>query len=221
MENKILYLSHFLSENTPGYGGKKDVTIEKNSCLCSGDSSNSLKITLKNHVGTHIDLPRHFDKEGKALSSYSANFWFFSKIQLLSIGLLENQLLTIKDLVGKIDYEASILIIKTGFEKNRAEECYWKNGPGISEEVGFWLRDNYPSLKCIGFDFISLTAFQKREEGRKAHRAFLNPYKNLNPILIVEDMALEKLENVPKKLIIAPLLIKDADGIQVTVFAEV
>lgn len=221
MENKTLFLSHFLSESTPGYGGHKDVLIEKISCICNGDSSNTFKITLKNHVGTHIDLPKHFYNNGKTLSGFPADFWFFNKPQLLTIDLKENQLLLKMDLEGKVNLDTDFLLIKSGFETKRSEEAYWKNGPGISEEVGFWLRDDFPKLKCIGFDLISLTAYQHREEGRRAHRAFLNPYKNHEPILIVEDMSLSNLISPPKKIIISPLLIENADGVQVTVFAEV
>jgi len=73
----------------------------------------------------------------------------------------------------------------------------------------------------MGFDAISLTSFQHRELGREAHRAFLCPHKTHNPILIIEDMHLEKLTHTPASVICGPLMLKDADGVPVTVIAEI
>ena len=55
------------------------------------------------------------------------------------------------------------MIYKTGFGKFRGKESYWKNNPGFAPEVAEILRDNFPNLRAVGMDFISLTAFQNRE----------------------------------------------------------
>ncbi|HAG91205.1 MAG TPA: hypothetical protein DCL41_05005 [Bdellovibrionales bacterium] len=112
------------------------------------------------------------------------------------------------------------LLLRTGFEKRRGEESYWNNNPGFLPEVGFWLREEFPKVRAIGFDFISLTCFQKRELGREAHRAFLNPFKDKPPILIVEDMKLAHAPHTLRRIHLAPLMIENADGAPVTVLAE-
>ena len=67
-------------------------------------------------------------------------------------------------------------------------------------------------------DFISLTSYQNREIGREAHKNFLG---GNNPILLVEDMDLSKIENTPRKLICVPILVHGLDGSPVTIIAEV
>jgi arylformamidase len=215
-----MYLSHFLSNTTPGYAGStSDIVIKKNSCMDHGDSSNSLRIELKNHVGTHIDLPRHFDPAGKVLNDYPASFWFFHNVQLLDLPCKEGHIISVKDLEGKIKSETDCLLIRTGFEKKRQTEAYWNNNPGVDKNVGQFLRTNFPKLKVFGFDFISLTSFTNRPLGREAHKGFLGPFENKEPVLILEDMKLAELTGHPEKLIIAPFMIDQADGGPVTVIA--
>jgi kynurenine formamidase len=67
-------------------------------------------------------------------------------------------------------------------------------------------------------DFISLTAYQHRELGRAAHKAFLG---GEHPILLVEDMDLNQLSSQPKSIVCAPLLMKGADGAPVHIIASI
>ena len=68
-------------------------------------------------------------------------------------------------------------------------------------------------------DLISISSYSNRSEGRKAHHAFLNPAEG-EPILLIEDMKLDVF-NLISKVIVAPLRIEKADGVPVTVFAEI
>ncbi|MDD7986555.1 cyclase family protein [Lentisphaera marina] len=214
------YLSHFLNKNTPLYGNRKEnLSIENASCICSGAVANSLKISFNNHVGTHIDLPKHFDDNGPLLNDYPADFWKFSSIELLDLPCQEEYLISIADLEGKISEKTDFLIIRTGFEKFRYEEAYWKHNPGVDNKVGLWLRENFPQLRAIGFDFISLNCFQKPDIGTISHREFLSIDYTGHPILIVEDMKLAEITGPIDSLVVAPLLLDKADGVPVTIFA--
>ena len=66
-------------------------------------------------------------------------------------------------------------------------------------------------------DLISISSYSNREEGRKAHHAFLNPDEG-EPILLIEDMKLDTNSSF-NKVIVAPLLIDNADGSPCTVLA--
>ena len=68
-------------------------------------------------------------------------------------------------------------------------------------------------------DLISISSYSDREEGRKAHHAYLNPDTG-NPVLIIEDMKLSSI-NYLKKVIVAPLLVDEADGAPCTVFGYI
>lgn len=216
----MLFLSYYLSNSTPGYGGSTtDIVIQKNSCMDHGDSSNSLRIDFKNHVGTHIDLPNHFDPDGKVLNDYPADFWLFKNVQLIDLPCENSRIISEQDLEGKISTETDCLLIRTGFELKRRSNEYWSQNPGVGKEVGPYLRRNFPKLRVFGFDFISLTSYTNRQLGREAHKGFLGPLGGQEPILILEDMMLSLLVKEPASIIIAPLLVQNADGCPVTVIA--
>ena len=215
----MIFLSHLIDNDTPTYGDSSGIKISHATCMDHGDTANSLSIKINNHVGTHIDLPKHFDNNEKVLEQYPACEWVFNNVQLVNISLKEEEMLSVSHLKKKLREDIEVLIIKTGFEKFRHQESYWKNNPGVLPEVGTWLRNNFQSIKIIGFDFISLTCFQKREIGRTSHRAFLESNKNNEPIRIIEDMKLSEIDTDPKKLVVLPLMIKGADGVPVNIIA--
>ena len=63
---KISFLSYFIDNHIPVYGGYEDqIIITKKSSIDNGDTANSLNIFLNNHIGTHIDFPFHFSNNGK------------------------------------------------------------------------------------------------------------------------------------------------------------
>ena len=76
-----IFLSYFLSESTPTYGGaERTIIFEQERSIERGDTSNNLKFIFPAHVGTHIDFPRHFSVDGKVCNEYPAAFWMFSKV---------------------------------------------------------------------------------------------------------------------------------------------
>lgn len=218
LSDRYLYLSYLLDNQTPLYGGGKGIDITPINQIDKGDTANTKSITLHNHSGTHIDFPNHFIAAGKTSEQYEASFWIFDCPALLEYKALENEIIDFKkDDLRKIPSETDFLIIKTEFGNHRGTELYWKNNPGLSPESAQTLRDQFPKLRVIGMDFISLTSFQNRALGRVAHRQFLGGHR---PLLLVEDMDLEKLTESPKKIICTPLMIDKVDGAPVTVIAE-
>jgi len=213
-------LSHPLSQDTPGYGGNLNAFLkEKRSSIADGDSSNSETWKLANHHGTHVDCPYHFCESGKTVTDYRPEEWVFTNPFLLRVKAQPNELLGLAEVRESIPLESDCLIIKTGFEKLRRQIDYWKHNPGLTPELGEWLRTHRPQLQIVGFDFISLTAFQHRELGREAHRTWLCPKQGLGNIRIVEDMKLSELSTNPKRVLVSPLLVEDGDGSPVTVWA--
>lgn len=206
-----VFLSFFYETSTPVYGGAKNtISFIPNSSIKQGNTSNGFIINIPNHSGTHIDFPRHFSDEGKSCSDYPPSFWVFEKVGFLACSIDEVPE-KIKDLPGDIE----LLIMKTGFGAKRSEEVYWSAQPVIPASFANLLKSAFPQLRVFGFDLISLTSKLDRPEGKKAHISFLIE----NDILILEDMDLEYLTKSPSKVIITPILIKDADGSPCTVIA--
>ena len=206
-----VYLSYFIDEETPVYGGLKEtISIEQSSSIQHGETSNNLKITMPNHAGTHIDFPFHFSDTGKKCHEYPASFWYFEKV-----GFIE---CSVDEIIVEIEHlpkEIELLILKTGFGAKRMEPEYWKDQPVLKKELATIFKQKFPFLRVFGFDLISLTSKLDREEGKLAHRSFLIE----NDILVLEDMDLDFLETIPNRVMISPLLIREADGVPCTVIS--
>ena len=217
----MIYLTHLLNEKTPAYANDPNaLKIVPASRIADGAEANTLQLSLSNHVGTHIDFPRHFDDGGKVLDDFPADFWDFKQVQLLDLPCEAGYLITVADLEGKIALGTELLLIRTGFERLRDQPVYWHNNPAMDKGVGLWLREKFPAMRALGFDSISMNCYQKETIGCTVHREFLASDHPGKPILIIEDMKLAHIAGGIARAVVAPLLISGADGAQVTILAE-
>ncbi len=214
-----IYLSHPFANDTPLYGGAKNIHIESESSIQAGDTANSLILSFTNHAGTHVDVPYHFLDDGKKLTDYDASYWIFNEPQLIDVPSENGYLVTYNDISGKINDETDLLLIRTGYEKFRSNPGYWQNNPGLSADLAKGLRTNYQNIRALGVDVISITSRLHREEGRRAHREFLGCQFESEPIVLIEDMSLLNYTYYINQVIISPLMIKNADGAPCTIIA--
>jgi arylformamidase len=219
---KSLFLSHIIDEKTPTYGNRDHFLNQLNSSFQKRDKTETSNWYFSNnHFGTHIDLPSHFVPDGKTITDYDAGFWTFKKVALIEIRIDDSILIDIDDVyLYPISKDTELLLIKTGYEAYREGEKYWNENPGLAPGLGKYLRKNYPKLRVIGFDFISVTSFQHRPLGREAHLALL---EGENPILPIEDMTLKNIDLTMKieEVVVSPLRVNHANGTPVTVFAKI
>ncbi len=217
MANQYIYLSYFLNDQTPLYGGGKGIHISPDRSIPAGDTANTKNLKFQNHSGTHVDFPNHFFHDGAVAQDYDADFWIFRRPYLLVQKAEADELIRLDaETLLNIPVDTDLILFKTGFSEYRCTELYWENNPGIMPDVADQLRNQCPGLRAIGMDFISLTSFQNREVGREAHRQFLGK----KSILLIEDMDLRNIYNHPIKVICLPLLIEGVDGAPVTIVAE-
>jgi len=178
-------------------------------------------ISTTTHIGTHIDLPYHFFEDGGTIESYEASYWIFDHPLVVELEL-DEEIIGTSLIHALYEYqhlkETDILMVKTGMEKYRESDVYWKSNPGFDPMLYKELIEMFPKLRAFGFDSISLTAYKHPLTGRKAHKAFLDPKK---PLLIIEDMHMEEVsieENI-SNVIVSPLRIAQCDGMPCTVIA--
>lgn len=217
---KYYFLSHKIEKAMPAYGKKAcllDSTPEKS--ISKGDSCNISSARISSHLGTHVDCPRHFFKNGKGISDYPAGHWFFKHPFVLKRGLAENEIAG-KELFSSVPQETDILLLKSGFQRFRGREKYNFNNPGVSAQAAFWLRANRPNIRALGVDFISISPFADRQTGRQAHKAFLDPKGDNFPILILEDMDLQKADRRLISVCLFPLRVSAWDSSPCTVVGE-
>ena len=215
----LIYLSHHISNETPLYGNEKGIKISPVKQIQSGDSCNTLNLSFPNHIGTHIDFPYHFNQGGKTINDYPASYWHFDHVEMVDLSgkVVDSQIIDLTIFPNIENIETDLLLIKTGYGKYRGTDRYTLTPPGLSADLALFFRNRFPKLRCIGMDLISVSSYTNREEGRKAHHAFLNPDKS-EPILLIEDMNLN-VDGPFNTVIVAPLLIDNADGAPCTVLA--
>ena len=217
-----IFLSHALNQNTPTYGNRDKFTISINSEIIDGIGANtSVWNFSNNHMGTHMDTPFHFFENGKKTLDYTAEEFYFERVYIIEkitdsgvlISLSEEEL----DLIPN---DTEFLIIKTGYGKYRNFDKYHNDNPGLQSSLANVLRSKFSKLKCVGFDFISLTSWNHRDHGKLSHKSFLGETNNF---LIIEDMDLNLINHNSKfnSLILAPLRADDGNGGPVTIIADI
>ena len=222
MKNEWIYLSHLIHPGAPTYGGSQAFFDEADKQMIKGDSCNTRRWQMSNHMGTHIDAPRHFSIDGATLDHYPASFWVFTRPFVVILNQVKpGQILTVADVdLAAVPSNVTLLLIKTGFGDLRDQTIYWQNNPGLDSGFAGGLRKSFPDLRVIGFDFISVSSFTHRDIGRLSHKAFLD---HSRPLLLLEDMDLSRINpNIQlKQVTVSPILVKDADAAPCTVLAEV
>ena len=215
----MIFLSYYLSLNTPLYGNSNGIKFILDKQIRKNDSCNTMNISFPNHSGTHIDFPVHFDPEGKSLNDYTPEFWEFNHVEIVDLSgkITDSQIIGHEYFKLENNVNTEMLLIKTGYGDFRGTDRYTLTPPGLSSGLAPFFRNKFPKLRCIGVDLISISSYANREEGRRAHHAFLNP-KEGDPILLIEDMKLDNISQL-KMVIVAPLLIDNADGSPCTVLA--
>ncbi len=219
---RTVYLSHTLSTDTPAYGGGPSLVVEQTRSIERGDTANAATLRLSNHLGTHIDFPRHFVRDGKCLDDYPPSFFTFARVVLVEAPGAGPGTVIGPEVFEAIppDPDADMILALTGMGRLRADPDYWQKNPVFSPEIADLIRRDYPRVRAFGFDAISLSSWTDRETGRAAHRAFLGGDR---PILILEDMDLSPLGPTSRitRVTVCPLRVAGADAAPVTVIAEV
>ncbi len=214
----MIFLSHTLNENTPTYGNRNQFKMVKKSDISKGDVANDTMLNTTVHIGTHIDMPYHFYEEGQTLMDFDDDFWYFTKPLIIEIH--PNDIIIYEELINKLntinDCGYDILIVKTGIESFRNDKEFWESNYGFHPAIYDYLIKQFPNIRVLGFDSISVSSFKNRLLGREAHKRFLNPN---HPILLLEDMKLSFINESTQfdNIIVAPLRIEKCDGLPCTI----
>lgn len=218
-------LSYTIDQKTPLYGNNPRPSIIPQSSISKGDTSNTFLLKIHNHSGTHVDAPNHFIESGRRISDYSLDELIFIKPFIWNFPLDDAYIIRTEDIIASSQYLGNVdfLLIHTGFGKFRNDDKYRTQNPGIAPETILWLRKNFPGIRGVGIDTISISSFQHREIGRKAHRAAFIEEDDLGePLLLFEDMKLDEIWNKKvSRIIVLPWLVDGMESAPCNVLAEV
>lgn len=223
MSSRYRLLSYPISSATPIYGSNPGLKIIPHRRIANGDSSNGTVISLHNHTGTHVDAPKHFIDDGRPISDYSPDELIFKRPLIADCPKSGAALVMPADLnyISHLFQSIDCLFLRTGFGKFRREEKYRTHNPGIAPGTIQWIRKEFPNIRCIGIDSISISSFQHRNSGREAHKlAFVKTNGMGEPLLVIEDMKLGRIKNLIEVIVI-PWQVQDLDSAPCSVLAVV
>ncbi len=217
-------LSYKISKNTKYY--KANTRDIENIVIDTAEKFNrETKLHIDSHTGTHIDYPAHCVKDGKFGEEYPVDYLCSDKVQVIEIDLSQEERPTVSlDFVKtqNICEDTEILFVNTHFYTLRDEDRYIWNSPIVDSKIPFYLKENYPSIKAVGFDVISVTSQLDRDEGKRCHYNFLSSDTG-REILIIEDIDYSQLEKNDEieEVVILPLMFEKMDGSPCTIMAKI
>ncbi len=183
---KIIDLTMPLDTRTPVYPGDPKPIFEQSASI-EQEGYNTFSIKLNSHMGTHIDAPDHFIKNGKTLDKFPLDRFIGNGIIVNAKG--KKEINSFEEKIRKND----IVIFYTSHSKNIYRN-YFDNAPFISEKVAKRLARIKPSI--VGIDSFSVD-----KEPFNVHKILLK-----NNVLILENLVnLDKLINKKFKVIVLPL----------------
>jgi kynurenine formamidase len=98
-------------------------------------------------------------------------------------------------------------------------ERYAFFSPGLSAKGASYLAENFPQLRALGLDTISLASMQHLAEGLEAHRVLLGGKGRR--FLIVEDMNLDWDLSQLRLVMAVPLFVEGVDSAPCTVLGVI
>lgn len=121
---------------------------------------NAQYIMTSNHMGTHLDAPRHFVTNGLTIDQLPLE-WLYGDGVIVDLSHLDElDIFTPKDIEDRVEVrEGDILIIHTGWHKHAQfgtepdEEKYIQRHPGPHFDLVPWLLEK--KIKLWGVDMIS------------------------------------------------------------------
>ncbi len=206
MGKKYVELAYPIYEGMPTYPGLPEVKIELKESLKRGDDWNGSVLTMYLHAGTHVDAPWHYmGGNAPGIDQIPIDRFFYEHPLLLDVAVKnKNELITIEQmkLYGEELYKADILIFDTHYYEKRSTNFmdYATGFPAVSPEAAEFIRSQLPNIKAVAIDTLSIENLTLgKTNGFLTHKAFLDPKKSNQPLLIYEDINPRLLEG--KKLL--------------------
>ncbi len=218
---KYKLMSYKLRYGMPAWPNADKIITEQKAFIPQGSPCNEWTYQIRNHVGTHMDGPNHFCNDGKKIGDLPMERFIYEKPFVLDVPKGEYEKIWKADLEPYADKIAAcdLLIFRTGQHKwhDTNVEAYENRGAAVSAEAAEYLVKNFPNLKSIMMDFVSLANPSDTADGNVAHRWLLGMWTD-NFIGIIEDADLHDLDAEKLKMVIGlPLIIENVDSCQVTI----
>jgi len=212
-------LSHRLGVNTPRPPGVPPLEFRHECSIARGDASNLFVLRFSNHTGTHMDAPWHFVATGIRICDFSLEEFVFDRPFCLDLSLGDGEMFRPAHFEPHAEPIArcDLLLLRTGYSLVRQgdPDRYRQHSPGMSVEGAHYLAKQFPSLRALGMDTVSLACIDHLDEGMEAHRVLLGGEGRR--YLVIEDMNLNHDLSRLRRVIALPLFLEGVDSSPCTV----
>lgn len=222
---KIYDLTIPLSDQTPPWPTYEPLQVKYFKRLAP-NGANGMLVTHSNHVGTHLDGPRHFCTNGGDIASLALKGFLVGPGVVVDLSDIAEDygIYTSKDIIERADVrKGDILIISTGYHKYgwdqpEADEVrYMVKHPGPTLEFAKWCEEM--ELKWLGVDCGSADhpMNTKIREWMPAQALLADKHlktkygKGLDDFFPPEDYQMMHIELFPKNIIHAECVGGDID----------
>jgi arylformamidase len=218
-------LSFPLSANAPVWpGNPPSAIVEAHSSIAQGGNSNTTRLQLFSHSGTHLDAPKHFNDAGR--SAYQLpieNFIFFAPL-VIDVPKPEGEAIVVEDLEPYTDQlrSADLALLRTGWVERRESDPqrYPTDGPFLHPDGARFLMQ-YPNLTGVAIDAVSIATPQAPAEAVATHQILTGVGRDDGRfMLIFEDLRIDADLDAASRIYAWPLMIEGSDGSPCTIVAE-
>ena len=206
---KAIDISWPISVSMTTYKDAKDVRIESTKSF-DVDGVRACCFSLGSHVGTHVDAPAHFIKNGPTIDKIELER-IMGECKVLDFTDVEDKITDEHLALYDIDYE-DIILLRTKNSFLKPDAPFNKNFVYLDESGAQYLADI--GIQCVGIDYLGL---ERDQPGHPTHTILM-----LAEVAIIEGLRLAHVEQDLYSLVCLPLAVHgtDAAPARAILFAE-
>src|SRR5512136_1477809 len=198
----IYDISLTISDDLPVWPGDTPVSLVRNKDMRQGELYTLSQFMSTVHVGSHLDAPMHFVRDGHGVDQIDLN-------KLIGPCFVVD-LPDVDSIDARTLEQASIPAHVTRLLCRTSNSDYWVRGDNtfhtdfvaIDPSGAEWIVQR--GMQLVGVDYLSVGAY---EGGIPTHEILLS-----NGVVPVEGLDLSRIEPGEYQLICLPLKLKDCDG---------
>lgn len=189
-----------LTNKTVVYEGDPPIKIEEMSQMAKGDPYNLSLLTFGSHTGTHMDAPKHFCDDRRAVDELSLEY-FLGKAKVFDMGTVN--VIDLDSVKNRAIEQGDRILFKTKNSRLMRANVFARDYVYISPEAAQYLVEK--EILTVGIDY--LTVEQYGVTLPLTHKAFLS-----HDIVILEGLDLSDVDEGEYELISLPIKLGGGNG---------
>jgi arylformamidase len=198
---RLVDVSVLLAPGLATYPGNPAFELTPVKRIAAGDSSNTSRVVMGTHTGTHVDAPLHFF-DGRPGADGLALELLIGRARVIDLphrgGITEKHLAS-----AGLREDLRVLLRTPNSALWNSSEGFHSDYTYITEGGARFLVDQ--GVKVVGVDYLSVEEFKKA--GAPAHRALLG-----SGVIVIEGLNLSDVDAGQYEMYCLPLRLANGDG---------